>query len=348
MRLNGYHTTSTPWRSSNWDPKEGRIVGIELEHESRGPEIMREILVGVDAVLPSQDDFIAETDGSLRRDGSAAEFISRPFSYKDVLKSASPPRKLLNYLRSFSPGSQRENVGLHVSVNGRAYDNPRALQWFFNAGYTLSTIVGRRVNGFGEYTGGLRYGQNISKYYPAVHHPRSGRVEVRLFRSPDTEEQLQHSIVYALSGAEWADKNDSLIQKLDKEEDYSVVDKQLKEGYLNYLSSRRGSMKRELFDFLNSSKNPRNLPYFAKNWQMVRQKKKAPTINYEVRTSGGTWTTVFDPVANTNEIVGDIETTVSLDEILRVREQLNSSEEARMSEALAAVRNRNRRGGPWT
>lgn len=283
MEKTGYHGSQPEWRGRGFNPGVLRLVGVELEHEARDAATMQRIL---NEFEPSLGDdakhFIAEVDGSIDRI-KGTEFISAPLGVIRVMSQSSPIRKLMAHLKKYDPPPQRDKAGLHVNLNRAAYTNPQAAAWVFNAMPPLSKLVAGRGDGF---TGGVGAARAYSgtrrikspftdKYFPAA--IRGSRIEVRIYKSPDNEEELDRRITHALSLAEWTNKWPNVAIKADANKDPEQAHKSLVEGYLDWLSRRKTAASVALFSFID--KNSKDLlklsPAYKKDWTYVRGEKSA-------------------------------------------------------------------------
>lgn len=239
MLKGAYHEHVPVWRRRDYDPGAVKLAGIELEHEAKDVATMRRILAGADAALGEQvNDFVAEVDGSIDRH-AGTEFISKPYVPRTLLAEGGPVRKMLRYLLTFEPHPQRDNVGLHVSLNAKAYRDPDAIAWFFGQVPRLCTTVAGRTKGFTKDAAPWRPADRLGVYrygkYSAAWVDRGRRIEVRVHKSPDTDSQLHSRMLFTLTAAEWADNNAKLLREMDKEPTYTDFSKKLTEGYLNWL-----------------------------------------------------------------------------------------------------------------
>jgi hypothetical protein len=254
MLKGAYHEHVPAWRRRDYDPGAVKIAGIELEHEAKDVATMQRILAGADAALGEEvNDFVAEVDGSIDR-LAGTEFISKPFPFRTLLAETGPVRKMLRYLLTFEPKPQRDNVGLHVSLNARAYRDPDAIAWFFGQVPRLCTTIAGRAKGFTKDAAPWRPADRLGVYrygkYSAAWVDRGRRIEVRIHKSPDTDSQLHSRMLFTLTAAQYADENAPMIRNMDKEATYADFSKTLTEGYLRWLEGGKSVGKKKLLNEL--------------------------------------------------------------------------------------------------
>jgi hypothetical protein len=277
----GYHGSQPEWRRRAFNPGVLRLVGVELEHEARDAATMQRILAEFEPSLGDDaKHFIAEVDGSIDR-VRGTEFISAPLGIIRAMSPDSPIRKLLAHLNKYDPPPQRDRAGLHVNLNRAAYANPHAAAWVFNAMPTLNKLVAGRNDGFTGPYGDRAYSgfRRIASPFTDKYHPaaiRGIRIEARIYKSPNNEEELERRITHAVTLAEWTNKSPHTVTRADNTKDPDAAHKSLVEGYVDWLSTRKAAASRELFKFISRCEKLTALtPTYKKEWIAIRGERQS-------------------------------------------------------------------------
>jgi hypothetical protein len=265
LEFNSYHGTDNSkatWRDGgNFTGRvsfgKEKLCGIELETEH--PNIARrDLLARVDVEVNQEGNspyyFIAESDGSLNY-YYGTEFISNPIPYRVILSEDSVARKLVRVLSSVVSLGPSDTVGLHVNLNADAYtkEQVKAICWFFNISRQLGTAVGGRSDGFGRYH--IHHMDLIpqNKYSAAWRSWTGTRIEVRLNRSPITEDVLERRLLYVISGADFAAEKCKYLRTLnDTVNSLEEIRTALYNSYVTWLKDQNDPMCNELCSWIQN------------------------------------------------------------------------------------------------